>query len=215
MKLTTLCKNLALASCLLVGSSAAWSYGIQAGKVVNDAGQPVQLRGVNWFGFETNTHVVHGLWARNWKDMITQMQAQGFNAVRLPLCPATLHGSAPPSNIDYGRNADLQGLSAIQVMDKVVGELSARGMYVLLDHHTPDCQTISELWYTPSYSEQQWISDLSFVAQRYAGVPGVIGIDIKNEPHGAATWGTGNHATDWNRAAERAAAAVLPLAPTG
>lgn len=213
MKLTNLCKNLALAGCLLLGSNMAWSYAIQAGKVVNDAGQAVQLRGVNWFGFETNTHVVHGLWARNWQDMITQMQAQGFNAVRLPFCPATLHGSAPPTSIDYGRNADLQGLSAIQVMDKVVNELSNRGMYVLLDHHTPDCQTISELWYTPGYSEQQWIGDLVFMAQRYAAVPGVIGMDIKNEPHGAATWGTGNNATDWNRAAERAAAAVLQAAP--
>jgi endoglucanase len=213
MKITTLCKNLALAGCLLASASAAWSYEINAGKVQDNAGNPVQLRGVNWFGFETNNHVVHGLWARNWKDMITQMQAQGFNAVRLPFCPATLHGSAPPDSIDYGRNADLQGLSAIQVMDKVVGELSQRGMYVLLDHHTPDCQTISELWYTPNYSEQQWISDLRFVAQRYAGVPGVIGIDIKNEPHGAATWGTGNNTTDWNRAAERAAAAVLQVAP--
>ena len=28
MKLTTLCKNLALASCLLVGSSAAWSLAV-------------------------------------------------------------------------------------------------------------------------------------------------------------------------------------------
>ena len=62
-------------TCRAPCSSAAWSYGIQAGKVVNDAGQTIQLRGVNWFGFETNTHVVHGLWARNWKDMITQMQA--------------------------------------------------------------------------------------------------------------------------------------------
>lgn len=133
-----------------VGSSAAWSYGIQAGKVVNDAGQPVQLRGVNWFGFETNTHVVHGLWARNWKDMITQMQAQGFNAVRLPFAsPATLHGSAPPKH-RLRPQCRSAGPLGHQVMDKVVNELSARGMYVLLDHHTPDCQTISGLWYTPA-----------------------------------------------------------------
>ena len=212
MKAHTLWKQLALAGCLLASSSLAWSYEISAGKVLNDAGQPVQLRGVNWFGFETNNNVVHGLWARNWKDMITQMQSQGFNAVRLPFCPTTLRGNAPNS-IDYSRNADLQGLSALQVMDKVINELSNRGMYVLLDHHTPDCQSISELWYTPSYSEQQWITDLTFVAQRYVNVPGVIGLDIKNEPHGSATWGTGNAATDWNRAAERAAAAVLQVAP--
>ncbi|RYF65383.1 MAG: endoglucanase, partial [Comamonadaceae bacterium] len=179
MQLTTLCQRLALAGCLLATCSGAWSYSINAGKVTDSAGNAVQLRGVNWFGFETQTNVVHGLWARNWKDMITQMQQSGFNAVRLPFCPATLRGNAPNS-IDYSRNADLQGLSAIQVMDTIVQELSRRGMYVLLDHHTPDCQSISELWYTPSYSEQQWIADLTFLAQRYGGVAGVIGIDIKN-----------------------------------
>ncbi len=204
-------RALAFAGCLLA-SGMAWSYGIQNGQVVDDAGQAVQLRGVNWFGFEGGEHVVHGLWARNWKDMIGQMQQQGFNAVRLPFCPQSLRGTAPGS-IDYSRNPDLQGLNSQQILDKVVQEISDRGMFVLLDHHTPDCQAISELWYTPAYSEQQWIADLVFAANRYKGVPGVIGIDLKNEPHGAATWGTGNAATDWNRAAERAAAAVVQAAP--
>jgi hypothetical protein len=36
-----------------------------------------------------------------------------------------------------------------------------------------------------------------------------MGIDIKNEPHGRATWGTGTPGTDWDKAAERAAQAVL------
>ncbi|MBB6365303.1 endoglucanase [Xanthomonas sacchari] len=201
-----------LAAALVAASGSAWSYAIQQGKVVDDAGNAVQLRGVNWFGFETSQHTVHGLWARNWKDMITQMQGLGFNAVRLPFCPQTLQAVSPGS-IDYSRNADLQGLNSLQILDKVINELSSRGMYVLLDHHTPDCNAISELWYTGSYSEQQWLDDLSFVAKRYASVPGVIGLDLKNEPHGAATWGSGNAATDWNKAAERAAAAVLKAAP--
>jgi endoglucanase len=87
--------------------------------------------------------------------------------------------------------------------------LNDAGMYVLLDHHRPDCNAISELWTTPSYSEKNWIDDLVFVAKRYQSLPRFIGIDLKNEPHGAATWGFGNAATDWNRAAERAAAQVL------
>ncbi|MFC6840795.1 cellulase family glycosylhydrolase [Xanthomonas theicola] len=201
-----------LAAALLAASGSAWSYAIAGGKVVDDKGNAVQLRGVNWFGFETNEHVVHGLWTRNWKEMIAQMQHLGFNAVRLPFCPQTLHGAAPGS-IDYARNPDLRGLTALQVLDKVIGELSGRGMYVLLDHHTPDCNAISELWYTPSYSERQWLEDLRLVAKRYAGVAGVIGLDLKNEPHGAATWGAGNIATDWNKAAERVSAAVLAVAP--
>lgn len=52
-------------------------------------GNQVVLHGVNWFGAETTTYVPHGLWARNWKDMILQMKTLGFNSVRLPFCPAT------------------------------------------------------------------------------------------------------------------------------
>ena len=196
----------------LAVAGASWGYQSSGGRVRDDAGNPIQLRGVNWFGFETSTNVVHGLWARNWRDQIAQMKNLGFNAIRLPFCPTTLRGG-PPSSINYSLNPDLANLSALQVMDKMVRELSNQGFYVLLDHHSPDCNTISELWYTPTYSEQQWLSDLELVAQLFASVPGVIGIDLKNEPHGAATWGTGRVATDWNLAAERASAKVLAVAP--
>lgn len=198
--------------CLLLVSFSAASYSVSGGRILDDQGRVVQLRGVNWFGFETTNYTPHGLWARNWKEMIQQMKGQGFNAVRLPLCPSTLRGVAPNS-IDYSRNADLNGLNSLQLLDKVVAEFSAQGFYILLDHHRPDCNAISELWYTSQYPESQWIADLKFLAQRYSTVSGVIGIDLKNEPHGAATWGRNNASTDWNLAAERAASAVLPLAP--
>ncbi|RYE72521.1 MAG: endoglucanase, partial [Oxalobacteraceae bacterium] len=209
MSLFRTARTLALATALALAAAPAFSYSISNNKVVDDSGKVVQLKGVNVFGFETGNHVMHGLWARNWKDMINQIQGLGFNAVRLPFCPATLRSSTMPTSIDYGRNADLQGLSSLQILDKVINEFNARGMYVLLDHHTPDCAAISELWYTGSYSEAQWLDDLRFVANRYKNVPSVIGLDLKNEPHGAATWGTGNAATDWNKAAERGSAAVL------
>jgi endoglucanase len=41
----------------------------------------------------------------------------------------------------------------------------------------------------------------------------VIGADLKNEPHGRASWGTNDRATDWRLAAERAGNAVLAIAP--
>jgi endoglucanase len=197
---------------LLLLPCTASAYSVSGGRILDAQGQPVQLRGVNWFGFETTDHVAHGLWARNWKSMVDQMRQLGFNAVRLPVCPGTLRGVAP-SSINDGLNPDLAGLDSLRVLDAVVHYLDAQGLYVLFDHHRPDCQAISELWYTPQYSEAQWLADLTFLAARYGGVPRVMGIDPKNEPHGAATWGTGNSATDWNRAAERAAAAVAPVAP--
>ena len=197
---------------LLLIPLPAPAYQVVNGAIYDADGQPVQLRGVNWFGFETEQHVAHGLWARGWREMIDQMAALGFTAVRLPLCPATLHG-AKPGYIDPAKNPDLVGLDSLQILDRVVSEFSRRGFHVLLDHHSPDCRTISELWYTDRYSEQDWIADLVFLARHYGHLPGVIGIDLKNEPHGAATWGDTSPATDWNHAAERAGAAVLAVAP--
>ncbi|HHW4680814.1 MAG TPA: glycoside hydrolase family 5 protein, partial [Xylella taiwanensis] len=205
--------KLALIASLSLCSIPAFSYAISNGKIVNDNGDQIHLNGLSWFGFETQNHVLHGLWTRNWQEVLKQMQDLGFNAVRLPLCPASLKSSTSPSGIDYSRNPDLQGLSSIEILDKVVKELSGRGMYVLLDMHTPDCAAISELWYTDSYSEQQWIDDLRFLARRYNKIPGVLGWDVKNEPHGRATWGTGDLKTDWNTAVEHAAAAILQVAP--
>ncbi len=193
-------------------SSPASAYEVQAGKVYNSAGQRVELRGVNWFGFETTTHAPHGLWARNAEEMIAQMKALGINAVRLPVAPATLRGEAV-SGVDFALNPNLAGKNGLQTLDYIVQQLDAAGMYILLDHHRPDDFAISELWYTDSYSEAQWIADLEFLAQRYQNVPRVFAIDLKNEPHGRATWGTGNMSTDWNLAAERASAAVLAKNP--
>ncbi|MBI2601341.1 glycoside hydrolase family 5 protein [Candidatus Daviesbacteria bacterium] len=186
-------------------------YTTSAGKIYKQ-GVQIKLKGVNWFGFETEIHVVHGLWSRGYKEMITQMKNLGFNAVRVPVCPATING-AEVSSIDYSKNADLQGLNSLQVLDKVLGELNNQGMYILLDHHRPDCLAISELWYTSSYSENQWIADLSNLAKRYASLQNFVGIDLKNEPHGVATWGTGNSSTDWNSAAEKSGKAVLAANP--
>lgn len=39
----------------------------------------------------------------------------------------------------------------------------------------------------------------------------MIGADLHNEPHGAATWGSGNTNTDWRLAAERCGNAILSV----
>ena len=201
-----------LAAAALGLSGHVHAMGVSGGHVVDNAGHRVQIKGVNWFGFETPDHAPHGLWARKLDDMLDQMQSLGFNAVRLPFCPATIHG-ASAGTIATTLNPDLAGLNSLQLLDTVVARLEQRGMYVLLDHHRTDCNSISELWYTSSYSEAQWIADLQFVADRYKGNAHFLGVDLKNEPHGAASWGAGNAATDWNSAAERAGTAVLAKAP--
>ena len=195
----------------LPAGAAEPGYRVQGTRILH-GDTAVQLRGVNWFGFETELQTIHGLWRRNWKEMIAQMQGLRINAVRIPVCPATLRG-VTPGGIDYDKNPDLRGLNTLELLDKVVTELDARGMHVLIDHHRPDCEAISELWYTDDYSEDEWLADLAFIARRYRAFGHFMGIDLKNEPHGKATWGAGKKATDWNAAAERAAEVVLDAAP--
>lgn len=174
-------------------------------------GSEVVLRGVSWFGFETEIHVVHGLWRRSYQDMIAQIKQTGFNAVRLPFCPDTLRGT-PTDHIKADLNPALVGKDSLETLDIIMNELNEQGMYIMLDQHRPNCTDQSPLWYTTYYSEDQWINDLEFISQRYRHLSFFIGIDIKNEPYGA-TWGTGNSKTDWKLASEKAGQAILNKNP--
>jgi endoglucanase len=62
-------------------------------------------------------------------------------------------------------------------------------------------------------SEADWIKSWTMLADRYKSQPNVIGADLKNEPHGKASWGTGDRATDWRLAAERAGNAIGAVNP--
>src|SRR5215471_6890345 len=120
-----------------------------------------------------------------------------------------------PNSIDFsnGKNADLQGLSSIQIMDKIISYAGSIGLKVHLDRHRPDSGSQSALWYTAQYSEARWIGDWQMLAQRYANNPTVIGADLHNEPHDPASWGSGDATTDWRLAAERAGNAILSVNP--
>jgi endoglucanase len=220
-------KPLSLA--ILISLSIIWSQGYHSlvkaadfmtplstrgSQIVNAQGNPVVFKGVNWFGIETDVHVPHGLWVRDYKEMITQMKNLGYNTVRLPFSLNALRSN----NIDainyyIGSNSELQGKTPQQVMDIVIQELGRQGFYVILDSQRNNDYQIPELWYGDGFSEDDWINTWKMLAQRYKNYPNVVGADLKNEPHGRASWGTGDYSTDWRLAAERAGNAILSVNP--
>ncbi len=183
------------------------------GQIVDAAGRTVLLTGVSWFGFETGTFAPHGLWARNYKDMLAQIAEAGFNTVRLPYSNQLFDPASVPNGIDYKLNPDLKGLKGLALMDKIVQAAGKVGLKIILDQHRPNAWAQSELWYTDHLPEARWISDWVMLARHYRGNATIIGADLHNEPHGPATWGDGNPATDWRLAAERAGNAVLAVNP--
>jgi endoglucanase len=184
-------------------------------QIMDVSGQVAGLSGLNWFGFETSNNAPHGLWARSWQDMLDQIKSEGYNVIRLPFSNAMLKQGVMPSGIDYQKNPDLTGLTSLQVMDRIVLGADQRSIKVILDNHrsTPGSGPESNgLWYTSEYPENAWIADWKMLAIRYKHIPGVIGVDLRNEPHNAC-WGCGAPSKDWQLAAEKAGNAVLSVNP--
>jgi endoglucanase len=186
----------------------------RGGEIVDVAGRPVVLRGVSWFGMETETHVPHGLWARDYKEMLAQIRGTGFTLVRIPYSVQAVNAK-DIGGIDFskGSNADLQGLGPLEVLDRIVAEAGRQGLLVLLDSHRLDDTKIPELWYGDGFTEDDWIDAWRLMAKRYGRAANVIGADVKNEPHGAASWGTDDPKTDFRLAAERCGDAIHAIAP--
>jgi len=199
------------------GSSAKASgigyWHTSGSQILDSNNQVVRIAGVNWFGFETANYVAHGLWTRSYKDMLDQIKSLGYNTIRLPYSNQLFDAGSTPNGIDFNKNPDLQGLSGIQDMDKIIGYASQIGLRIILDQHRPDSGAQSALWYTSAYPESRWISDWQMLANRYKGNPMVVGADLHNEPHAPACWGCGNTSVDWQLAAQRAGNAILSVNP--
>jgi endoglucanase len=218
-------------------NAAGTGYWHTSGNKILDAnGAQVRIAGINWFGFETGNYVLHGLWSRDYRDVLNQIKSLGYNTIRLPYSTqlfdagsvANSISNAPTSAWPQGMNLPLmvngqqngQPLPPIQIMDEIIRYGGSIGLRFILDRHRPDSGAQSPLWYTAQYSEQRWINDWVMLANRYRGNTAVVGADLHNEPHhvqgniaASACWGCGNTATDWRLAAERAGNAILAANP--
>jgi len=177
------------------------------------SGCQVSLTGVNWFGFETGTFAPHGLWARNWQDMLKQIAQLGFNTIRLPFTNQLFDPASIPNGINYQLNPDLKGLKGLALMDRIIQGARNVSLKVILDRHDPTADQRPSLWYTDHVSQARWIQDWVMLAQHYQGNDTIIGADLANEPHSPATWGDGNPSTDWRMAAEQAGNAIQAVNP--
>ena len=193
-------------------------------KLIDQRGQEVRMTGVNWFGFETETGFPHGVWTRDMKSVLQQIKDLGFNTIRVPWANEILFGSQTISINSYGTDA-VSGVSPmneeeskvstpLELLDIFVDWCQENDLKIVLDNHTrkPDSHLTEGLWYTPEFSEEQWIEDWVKLAERYKGKSTVVAMDLNNEPF-AGTWGNSNPATDWNKAAERCGNAILEVNP--
>eukprot|EP01113_Clastostelium_recurvatum_P011172 TRINITY_DN1563_c1_g1_i1.p1 TRINITY_DN1563_c1_g1~~TRINITY_DN1563_c1_g1_i1.p1 ORF type:complete len:303 (+),score=70.75 TRINITY_DN1563_c1_g1_i1:147-1055(+) len=165
-------------------------------------GERFYLKGLNWFGFETDQNIPHGLWGNTLAKLLDFVKNNNFNAIRMPFHMELFTQTKYPGSI--GPNSNMAGMSSLQVMDLIISEAGKRGLVIMLDLHsfTPDSFMSENMWYTSRYSEAQVLNMWTTIVARYKNTWNLVAFDLKNEPYGC-TWGTGNMATDWNAAASR------------
>lgn len=195
------------------GSGAVGFLHTQGNKIVDSRGVQVRLTGVSWFGMETDTFSPHGLDRRSLGSMLDQIKSLGYNSIRIPFSTQMLDAGSQAKGIDFAQNPSLQNKKPIEILDEVIRQAGARRLRIILDRHRPDAYSQANLWYTGAYSERRWIDDWKLLAARYKSDSTVVGFDLHNEPHGEATWGSGNQANDWRLAAERAGNEILAVHP--
>ncbi|GAM24846.1 hypothetical protein SAMD00019534_080210 [Acytostelium subglobosum LB1] len=165
-----------------------------------------KLKGINWFGCETETSVVHGLWSRDYKQYLDFLQANHFNAIRIPFCLEMILKDPIPTSISITThmNSDLHGLRALSVLDIIIEAAGERGIFILLDLHSfgPNDRLHDGLWYNSAHTEQETLKAWNILILRYGRTWNVMGVDLKNEPY-SATWDSGNPLTDWDKAINR------------
>jgi endoglucanase len=207
--------------CLAAPGAGYWHT--SGSKILDANNQQVRIAGINWYGFETTDEVAHGLNSQDYKTILQTIQANGYNTVRLPFSNQMVETPIVPSYVSFGNasgpiNTDLQGLNSLQIMDAIIDYAGTIGLRVILDNHRSEAGNSAEasgLWYTDAYPETAWISDWQALATRYLNNSAVIGVDLRNEPHNAATggscWDCGTPTNDWHLAAERGGNAVLAI----
>lgn len=199
---------------------------VKGNKIVDSSGKEVWLTGVNWFGYNTGTNIFDGLWAADLNSSLASIADHGFNLLRLPISAELINnwssGSYPDANFNQTTNSYLVGMNSLEIFDYVVGQCRANGMKIMIDIHCASTDSMGHMkamWYDDNVSEEDYISALTWMADRYKNDDTIIAYDLKNEPHGKhnesprAKWDGSTDSDNWKYIAEKAGKAVLEKNP--
>jgi aryl-phospho-beta-D-glucosidase BglC (GH1 family) len=77
----------------------------------------------------------------------------GYNTIRIPFSDQMVEGTKVPNQISfYGStgpiNTDLQGLTSMQILDKIIDYAGSLGLKVILDNHRSEAFGLPGTWTT-------------------------------------------------------------------
>jgi endoglucanase len=206
-------------------SQSRLPFKTEGSRIIDQRGERLLLKSVNWFGAESGELVVGGLDKQSLIKIVSLIKEAGFNSVRLPWCNEMLAKNPFIKKELLAANTKLQGKTALGIFDIVISTLTDNGLYVILDNHRSrgdwccDEEHGDGLWYTADYPEQKWLEDWEFMAGRYQANKMVIAYELRNEIRTdptlnlKPTWGDKNPVTDWHLAATKCGNLLLVINP--
>lgn len=157
-------------------------------------GKVFHIKGANWFGFETGGANLLGLSKKSMTEMLDWLQAEQFNALRIPISVQWSHdlNHVPSSQEFTAGDADLRGKPWSAILDKLLRESAKRGIVIMLDMHTIGAgdNLTTKRWYNDKFSVCQFRQAWQNVLNRFGDRWNIFSLDLKNELHDV-DWGNG------------------------
>jgi hypothetical protein len=174
--------------------------------------------GVNWGGAQQDELLPYGLDVLPRAEIIDRITGWGMSHVRFPFALGTFvtNGgalkTAPAKASRLAANPDLQGMTPWQVYCQLVDDMTAAGLYVILNQHLLYqgwcCSQADNngYWYNDNWPSSTFSNTWFMIADQFAANP-LVGYDLHNEPRPATiggglltpTWGDGTWSTDFRR----------------
>lgn len=150
----------------------------------------VNLKGVNWYGYEETTcPILGGSKIRQWDSILESLKQERYNALRIPFSFDSIENwNTVISRECYGyENQWLEGHTIRTSMHQMFQKSLLSNIAIVLDFHRIN-DSITPLPWSSSVTKQDIFFMWKKVIEEFNSYPNFMGIDIKNEPHGDYSW---------------------------
>ncbi|OQR93610.1 cell 5A endo-1,4-betaglucanase, partial [Achlya hypogyna] len=163
----------------------------------NGSRVPVAIKGINWFGMETELSVPFGLWANphngtSLYEVVAFLARHHFNSIRLPLSVASLVANTPPNPhvVNTFESPALNLTTYVSTVQSIVAAAGAFGLSVLLDLHYLSPTDKGDAWFSDAFPTTTVLDAMDVLTAALCSDAywNVLGVDLKNEPWDT-TWG--------------------------
>ena len=121
-------------------------------------GQPFHVKGINWFGSETEMTVPGGLRERRMGELLDFVRDSGFNALRILVNHhfVLVNRQLNAGGFDEGLNTELVNLRYLEMLEHLIREAGKRKLLVMVVVHrtTATAWPGDGLWYDKDVSEE-------------------------------------------------------------